>query len=220
MEKSFSARTTVHNCVDCSLLTTNLLSLFRVLVCVHSGDSHHIPGYFNIRVHKFGDPDTGELATTLIVTWIPNRYIERHRTITQPNIDDNASTASPYRSMIGLCRSTSSSPIGPITGKISRRQSVQSICSITENTLSPVNPNDVMSALAKVNLSNRKVDGNSSGDPPPLQPSPVPTIRLECPYGPPESTPLGTPCQTPRRDSSNSLKGIFTVDLRQMKSLR
>lgn len=50
-------------------------------ICVHSSDGNHVPGYFTIKVHKIlpfsEDGDFSEEAT-LILTWLPNNYIQAH----------------------------------------------------------------------------------------------------------------------------------------------
>lgn len=70
-------------------------------ICVHSSDGNHVPGYFTIKVHKIlpfsEDGDFSEEAT-LILTWLPNNYIQAHpksispdaspsKTVTRADVD-------------------------------------------------------------------------------------------------------------------------------------
>src|SRR4051794_38052296 len=67
-------------------------------VCVHNCDGQHLPGYFTIRVHKFlAENENGQSEiSTLILTWVPNTFIERH-----PKSINETPNNSPFRAISG-----------------------------------------------------------------------------------------------------------------------
>ncbi|KAI1291737.1 TBC1 domain family member 16 [Halotydeus destructor] len=175
-------------------------------VCVHNEDGVHLPGYFNIRVHKFLASANEALTSTLILTWIPNSFIESN-----PRSIDQTPSSSPYR-IHSIHRSPSmTSQESTSSLKLSRRQSMYSIVSSGEN--SQVNPHEVASALNSFTVSGdkeKKINLVITNDGGRQSLSPSLSIQLKCPFRH-SLSPIST---------SRPLSGVFSVDLKQMKSLR
>ena len=199
-------------------------------ICVHVNDGQHVPGYFTIKVHKFfpfsEDGDDSHEEATLILTWVPNGFIEKHpKSISSTPIPGSPTKTLTTIKSIDLNDDVFINTSSPSPSSL---QSFDFFLSKAQTT--PVNSDEVTAILNSIIIRNHEkstshIVGSSTVEP----------IR-EVSNGSSHqqmTQSVQHPGEKSRRidryenssrkisDSSSPVKvEIFTVDLRQMKSLR
>lgn len=200
-------------------------------ICVHVNEGQHTPGYFTIKVHKFfpfsEDGDDSHEEATLILTWVPNGFIEKH----PKSISSTPTSGSPSKSR----KSIDSSDNVFISSSHPSHQSIDSF--ISKAQTSPVDCDEVTTILnsmralgqrnqtrgssntyAKCNDDNaiNGWDNGTSQHKVTQSVKPAPQDWSDGMNSSDVDHSHEKSCET----SPQPKVDIFTVDLRQMKSLR
>lgn len=196
-------------------------------ICVHINEGQHVPGYFTIKVHKFfpfsEDGDDSHEEATLILTWVPNGFIEKH----PKSISSTPISGSPSRSLKTIKSIDSNDDVFVSSPKVASHSMIDSFLSKAQTT--PVDSNEVTAILNCMIARNReKLSGsiNRSGS----QSSSKTEQNGSSQHKLTQSVEHSVTSNVKHLEQSSSRKSsdtsppvkveIFTVDLRQMKSLR
>ena len=194
-------------------------------ICVHINEGQHIPGYFTIKVHKFfpfsEDGDDSHEEATLILTWVPNGIIEKH----PKSISSTPIPGSPTKTIQSVDSNDDVFVSSPSV--VSRQQSIDTFLSKAQTT--PVDSDEVTAILNSIIIRNHqkstshikeggssvsRVDQNGSSHHKLTQSvKPISEESRRRPSDHSESSRCSETSPSPKVE-------IFTVDLRQMKSLR
>lgn len=197
-------------------------------ICVHVNEGQHVPGYFTIKVHKFfpfsEDGDDSHEEATLILTWVPNGFIEKH----PKSISSTPISGSPSKSLKTIKSLDYNDDVFVSIPSAASHSIIDSFLSKAQTT--PVDSNEVTAILNSMIARNReKLSGSfkiSSGSQSSVDVAQNESSHHKLAQSVENSVNSNInhfeqSASRKSSDSSPALKvEIFTVDLRQMKSLR
>lgn len=196
-------------------------------ICVHINEGQHFPGYFTIKVHKFfpfsEDGDDSHEEATLILTWVPNGFIEKH----PKSISSTPVSGSPSKTLKSIKSVDSTDDVFETSPSAPSQQSTHSFLSKAQTT--PVDSDEITAILNSMIIRNLSeippshIKGSSDEQ----NGSSHHRLAQSVKQGSSDRLKNRQPSKTEQISSRKSSDcspppkvEIFTVDLRQMKSLR